>query len=71
MEIILEDAKFMWSKKELKHFKALWEQGLDIYEIAEWMNEEPDDIALLVIDQAQKEIIQRRNRQQQNIRIQK
>ena len=60
MEIILEDAKFMWSKKELKHFKALWEQGLDIYEIAEWMNEEPDDIALLVIDQAQKGIIQRR-----------
>lgn len=60
MEIILEDAKFMWSKKELKYFKALWEQGLGIYEIAEWMNEDPDDIALLVIDQAQKEIIQRR-----------
>lgn len=61
MEIILEDAKFMWSKKELKHFKALWEQGLGIYEIAEWMNEGPDDIALLVIDQAQKEKIKRRN----------
>lgn len=60
MEIILEDAKFMWSKKELKRFKLLWEQGLGIYEIAEWMNEEPDDIALLVIDQAQKEIIKRR-----------
>ena len=61
MEIILEDAKFMWSKKELRHFRDLWEQGLSIYEIAEWMNEDADDIALLVIDQAQKENIKRRN----------
>ena len=61
MEIILEDAKFMWSKRELKHFRDLWEQGLGIYEIAEWMNEGPDDIALLVIDQVQKEKIKRRN----------
>lgn len=61
MEIILENAKFMWSKKELRHFKDLWEQGLSIYEIAEWMNEGADDIALLVIDQAQKENIKRRN----------
>lgn len=61
MEIILENAKFMWSKRELKQFRDLWEQGLSIHAIAEWMNEDADDIALLVIDQAQKENIKRRN----------
>lgn len=52
--LILTEAKFIWTQHEVEKFRALWEVGLSIYEIAEQMNEDPDDIALLVIDQAKK-----------------
>lgn len=52
--VILIDAKFIWSQEEVEYFRAMWECGLSLFEIAEQMNEDPDDIALLAIDQAKK-----------------
>ena len=52
--VILIDAKFIWSQEEVEDFRTMWECGLSLFEIAEQMNEDPDDIALLVIDQAKK-----------------
>lgn len=52
--VILIDAKFIWSQEEVEDFRSMWECGLSVFEIAEQMNEDPDNIALLVIDQAKK-----------------
>ena len=52
--VILIDAKFIWSQEEVEDFRAMWECGLSLFEIAEQMNEDPDNIALLAMDQAQK-----------------
>lgn len=52
--VILIDAKFIWSQEEVEDFRSMWECGLSLFEIAEQMNEDPDDIALLAIDQAKK-----------------
>lgn len=54
MEIILEEAKFIWEPKEIERFRRLWDRGMSVWEIAAEMRESPDNIALLVIDQAQK-----------------
>lgn len=53
-ELILENARFLWSINELETFRILWEQGKSIEEIADRFKETPGNIALLVIDQAQK-----------------
>lgn len=59
--IILEDAKFLWKESEIRLFIILWEKGNTVWEIARKMKEKPDDIALLIIDQAQKGIIKHGN----------
>lgn len=53
-QVILADAKFIWQQREIDLFRELWEQKLTIREIAERMKEDPDNILLLAIDQAQK-----------------
>lgn len=58
-ELILEDARFIWSINELERFRILWEQKEGIEEIAKQLNETPDNIVLLIIDQAQKGKINR------------
>lgn len=52
--VILLDSKFVWQQREIEQFRELWEQKLSIYQIAERMKEDPDNIALLAMDQAQK-----------------
>ncbi|UJF15086.1 hypothetical protein LZ578_08750 [Jeotgalibaca sp. MA1X17-3] len=58
-ELILEDARFLWSINELENFRTLWEQGKSISEISKRLHETPDNITLLIIDQAQKGKINR------------
>ena len=52
--VILLDSKFVWQQREIEQFRELWEQKLSIYQIVERMKEDPDNIALLAMDQAQK-----------------
>lgn len=57
-EIILDGARFEWTQDEIEHFRELWNGGktIPVYKriehIAETMKEDPDNIALLVMDQA-------------------
>ena len=54
--VILTDEKFkfVWKHEEVELFRSLWESDYSIYKIAERMSEDPDNIALLAMDQAQK-----------------
>lgn len=52
--IILEDAKFIWTTTEKKECSELYKSGLNVFEIAERMGENPDDVALLIIHLGQK-----------------
>lgn len=56
-QVILCNAKFIWQQKEIDLFRELWKQKLAIYQIADQMGEDPDDVALLAMDQAQKDKI--------------
>jgi hypothetical protein len=62
MPIILEDAKFLWTKAEIETCIALYQLGNNAYEIAEQMKERPDDIALLIIHLGQKNKLNSLNR---------
>lgn len=52
--VILEDAKLIWRESEVNTFIHLWEEGSTLLEISKKMKEHPDNIALLIMDQAQK-----------------
>lgn len=53
--IILEDAKWIWQQEEIDTCIALYTEGLSVQKIAEQMDEDVDDIALLIIHLGQKE----------------
>ncbi|WP_277630373.1 hypothetical protein [Atopococcus tabaci] len=52
--LILENAKWIWQREEIEQFRQLWADGWNVKQIAALMKENPDDVALLVMDQAQK-----------------
>ncbi|WP_373738681.1 hypothetical protein [Jeotgalibaca porci] len=58
--IILENAKWIWKQKEVELFRSLYDRysHVEVYErigyIAKDMEQKPDDVLLLYIDQAQK-----------------
>lgn len=58
--IACEDMDLIWDEKEVSQFVALWNCGKDILSIAEHFNRDPDEIGLLVIDQARKGFIEPR-----------
>ena len=62
MTIILEDAKFIWTDDEVSIFREMWSNNKSSYQIAEVLNCKILDVALLVMDQAEKNKIQQRNR---------
>lgn len=62
MTIILEEAKWIWSDKEVSIFRQMWEEDKSSMEIARVLNCKTLDVALLVMDQAEKKLIQPRSR---------
>lgn len=60
--LILEDAKFIWDEEEVKTFVEMWNNSKSSYQIAGVLNCKILDVALLVMDQAEKGKIQQRNR---------
>lgn len=50
--IACEEMNFIWSEEEVNEFINLWNSGIDILSIAEHFNRDPDEVGLLVIDQA-------------------
>lgn len=62
MTIILEEAKWIWSNEEVSIFRQMWEANKSSKEIARVLNCKTLDVALLVMDQAEKKLIQPRKR---------
>lgn len=60
MTIILEERKFIWEDAELREFREMWEQGDSVNEMAKRFRCKEIDIAMLVLDQAEKKLIRSR-----------
>ncbi len=52
--IACEQFNFVWDECEVFQFETMWNDGADIYEIAEALNRYVDEVLLLVIDRANK-----------------
>ena len=49
-----------WTRAELDTFRLLWEKGMPIWDIAKRMKRDPDEVAMLAIDQARSGGIKKR-----------
>lgn len=61
MTIILEDRKFIWENNEIKEFRKMWKQGDSVNNMARRFNCKNIDIAMLVLDQAERKLIHPRS----------
>lgn len=50
--VALEDIDFIWSEKEVKKFRMMWDSDFPVEKIAERLKRSIDDVAMLVYDQA-------------------
>lgn len=60
MKIILEERKFIWEDAELRKFREMWEQGDSVNKMAKRFRCKEIDIAMVVLDQAEKKLIRSR-----------
>ncbi|MCM3511664.1 hypothetical protein [Carnobacterium inhibens] len=58
--IILDDRKFTWLESELVLFRNMWEQGKSVTLMAKRFKCKEIDIAMLVLDQAERKLIKSR-----------
>ncbi|QDH23489.1 helix-turn-helix domain containing protein [Saccharibacillus brassicae] len=52
IHIACEDYDFAWTDKQVQRFLEMWRSGLTIRQIAEHFDRDPDEVVLLVMDQA-------------------
>ncbi|PWW06294.1 hypothetical protein DFQ01_103196 [Paenibacillus cellulosilyticus] len=55
-----EDMNFAWDEVEVRKFHELWKAGVGIFDIAEQLKRDPDEVALLIIDRSRQHRIQPR-----------
>jgi len=55
--LALEDLNFVWCEVEVSRVIQLWEDGLNIWDIAAEMERDPDEVTILIMDLARKERI--------------
>ncbi|MGG3046245.1 helix-turn-helix domain containing protein [Bacillus anthracis] len=58
--IALEEANFIWDERDVIRFREMWNQGMGLPEMAEALKRHQSEVALLVIDQADKYLIENR-----------
>lgn len=58
--IILDDRKFSWLESELVLFRKMWEQGKSVKLMAKRFKCKEIDVAMLVLDQAERKLIKPR-----------
>ena len=58
--IILEERKFIWEDAELREFREMWEQGDSVNKMAKRFRCKEIDIAMVVLEQAEKKLIKSR-----------
>jgi len=45
---------FDWIKSEISEVKTMWEQGFSVWDIAQAIARDPDEVTILIIDLARK-----------------
>lgn len=58
--IALEEANFIWDERDVIRFREMWNQGMSLPDMAESLRRHQAEVALLVIDQADKYLIENR-----------
>ncbi|HEK9103621.1 TPA: helix-turn-helix domain containing protein [Bacillus pseudomycoides] len=58
--IALEEANFIWDERDVIRFREMWKQGMSLPKMAKALRRHQAEVALLVIDQADKYIIENR-----------
>lgn len=58
--IALEEANFIWDERDVIRFREMWNQGMSLPDMAEGLRRHQAEVALLVIDQADKYLIENR-----------
>ncbi|ARF66696.1 hypothetical protein ABNC92_20805 [Paenibacillus larvae] len=48
--IACEDMDFLWSISDLKQTKNMWKLGYSVEEMAQKLNRDPDEVAILIMD---------------------
>ncbi|PJH64228.1 hypothetical protein [Salmonella enterica] len=51
--LVLEERKHLWTYEEVLKVREYHAHKKNVFEIAELKNEDPDDVALVLFDQAQ------------------
>jgi hypothetical protein len=55
--VACEHYNFIWERKEILLFRKLWNKGVPLSEIAKILGRHVNEVAILVIDQAEKKKI--------------
>lgn len=58
--IALENLNFLWDEDEVFKFREMWEEGLSLPAIAKELKRKQNEVAVLILDQAEKGKIQPR-----------
>ncbi|PGW46325.1 helix-turn-helix domain containing protein [Bacillus thuringiensis] len=58
--IALEEANFIWGERDVIRFREMWKQGMSLPKMAKALRRHQAEVALLVIDQADQELITNR-----------
>ncbi|PEF05024.1 helix-turn-helix domain containing protein [Bacillus thuringiensis] len=58
--IALEEANFIWDERDVIRFREMWQQGMSLPKMAKALRRHQAEVALLVIDQADQELITNR-----------
>ena len=59
--IALEELDFVWCRREIEQFRAMWRAGYDIWKIAKLLGRSHHDVVMLAYDQHMKGKIKARN----------
>ncbi|MBS9803218.1 helix-turn-helix domain containing protein [Bacillus cereus] len=58
--IALEEANFIWDERDVIRFREMWKQGMSLPKMAKALRRHQAEVTLLVIDQADQELITNR-----------
>lgn len=58
--IACEELNYVWQPEKVREFREMWKGGEDIREIAKYLKRKPEEVAILVMDQAKRGNIQKR-----------
>ncbi len=60
LHIACEEMDFTWSLRQVRSFREMWNEGNSIHEMAAYFRRAEEEIALLILDQASRGMIEPR-----------